>query len=38
MFEGWEVVEPGVVPIHDWHPAGGETVAGQLLGGVGRLT
>jgi hypothetical protein len=38
MFEGWEVVEPGVVPIHDWHPAGGETVAGQLLGGVGRLS
>jgi SAM-dependent methyltransferase len=37
MFDGWKLVEPGVVPIHDWHPAGGETVAGQLLGGVGQL-
>jgi SAM-dependent methyltransferase len=38
MFDGWEVVEPGIVPIHDWRPAGGETFASQLLGGVGRLT
>jgi SAM-dependent methyltransferase len=38
MFDGWQVVEPGIVPIHDWRPDGGETFAGQLLGGVGRLT
>ena len=38
LFDGWDVVEPGIVPVHDWHPAGGETFASQLLGGVGRLT
>jgi hypothetical protein len=37
LFDGWDLVEPGIVPVHDWHPDGGETHAGQVVGGVARL-
>jgi hypothetical protein len=37
LFDGWNLVEPGLVSIHDWHPVGGETLAHQIMGGVGRL-
>jgi hypothetical protein len=37
LFDGWDLVEPGLVPIHDWRPVGGETLAQQIMGGVGRL-
>ena len=38
LFDGWTMVDPGLVPVHEWHPTGGETVAGHLLAGVGKLT
>ena len=34
LFAGWDLVEPGVVPIHDWRPDGDGPRAGHLLGGV----
>jgi SAM-dependent methyltransferase len=37
LFDGWTLVEPGLAPVHDWRPTGGETRAHQLVGGVGRL-
>jgi hypothetical protein len=37
LFDGWDLVEPGIVPVHDWHPDGGETHADQVVGGVARL-
>jgi SAM-dependent methyltransferase len=37
LFDGWTVVEPGIVPVHDWRPDGGEAVADHVVGGVGRL-
>ncbi len=37
LFEGFTLVEPGLVPVHEWHPNGDEAPASHLLGGVGRL-
>ncbi len=37
LFDGFTMVEPGLVPVHEWHPTGDEAPAAQLLGGVGRL-
>ena len=40
-FEGLELVEPGVVPIHEWRPESGllgALVAVDESGGVGRKT
>jgi hypothetical protein len=37
LFDGWDPVEPGIVPVHDWRPDGGETRAAQVVGGVARL-
>ena len=38
LFDGWTLVDPGIVPVNDWRPAGNETLAHQVMGGVGRLT
>jgi O-methyltransferase involved in polyketide biosynthesis len=38
LFTGWDLVPPGLKPIHEWRPDGDETHAGHMLGGVGRLT
>lgn len=35
LFTGWDLVEPGLVPIHEWHPDGDGPRAGHILGGVG---
>ena len=35
LFEGWDLVEPGLVPVHEWHPDEDDSPqAGHLLGGV----
>lgn len=34
LFGGWELVEPGLTPLHEWRPDGGECPAGHMLGGV----
>lgn len=34
LFSGWDLVEPGLVPLHEWHPEGEERPAGHMLGGV----
>jgi len=38
FFDGLELVEPGVVPIHQWHPGPGtvDPPAVPALGGIGR--
>ena len=38
FFDGLELVEPGVVPIHQWHPDPGtvDPPAVPALGGIGR--
>lgn len=35
LFDGWEPVDPGVTPLHEWRPEGGEIVVEHVLGGVG---
>ena len=37
FFAGWDIIEPGIVPVHEWRPDGGETPAGHMAGGVGIL-
>ena len=34
LFAGWDLVEPGLVPIHDWRPDDDTSRAGHILGGV----
>jgi hypothetical protein len=38
FFGDWQVLEPGLVPVTQWHPdsAGPEFLGQQLIGGVGR--
>ena len=35
MFTGWNLIEPGLVPLHQWRPTGDEVRCAHLLGGVG---
>jgi S-adenosyl methyltransferase len=41
LFEGFEVVEPGIVDVRQWHPESAEDASGEarqwvMVGGVGR--
>ena len=36
FLDGLEVVDPGVVPLHDWHPEGGEYVTNAGWASVAR--
>lgn len=38
LFEGYELVEPGLVLVHDWRPEAGSPSAPSVFGGVGRIT
>lgn len=37
LFEGYELVEPGLVLVHDWRPEAGSPIAPSVFGGVGRI-
>lgn len=37
LFHGWDLIDPGLVPLHQWRPEGGELSAEFLLGGAAIL-